>query len=395
MPYWRLSGFYLFYFALLGAIIPFWNLYLADVGYSAAQIGVLGALLMGTKIVSPYLLGAFTDRSGKPMQVIRWSNFAALLCFLALFGQTLLPIEGAQRFYLLVAVIAGFSFFWNAVIGQYEAVTLLALGDHYEKYGTIRAWGSVGFIVTVILLGALFELLPIANLPLIMAVILALIWLSSMVPLSIQTSPQHSDAMGFSKILKQTDVLAFFGGCFLMKMAHGPYYIFYSIYLDGYGYSKSTIGLLWGGAVLAEFALFFVMAKVLRQYSIRTILIGSTAFAALRWWLIGYFPTQISVLIVAQALHAFTFASYHASAVEWVRRRFGNAYQGQGQAVYSAVSFGAGSALGAFISGLMWTNTLSPAWQHTWLFATVVSVAGLLVFMLLFKEPGEKSAGAG
>jgi len=387
MPYWRLSGFYLFYFALLGAIIPFWNLYLADAGYSAAQIGVLGALLMGTKIVSPYLLGAFTDRSGKPMKVIRWSNFAALLCFLALFAQTLLPIDGTQRFYLLVAVIFGFSFFWNAVIGQYEAVTLLALGDHYEKYGTIRAWGSVGFIVTVILLGAIFEIINIDQLPLIMAFILALIWISSLVPLTVHTQAAHSEPVGFSKIIKKPDVLAFFAGCFLMKMAHGPYYVFYSIYLDGYGYSKSTIGLLWGGAVLAEFALFFVMAKVLRQYSIRTILIYSTAFAALRWLLIGYFPTQISTLIFAQALHAFTFASYHATAVEWVRRRFGNAYQGQGQAVYSAVSFGAGSALGAFISGIIWTDSLSSAWQHTWLFATIVSVAGLLVFMLVFKEP--------
>ena len=27
-PYWRLSGFYLFYFASLGALVPYWSLYL-------------------------------------------------------------------------------------------------------------------------------------------------------------------------------------------------------------------------------------------------------------------------------------------------------------------------------------------------------------------------------
>ncbi|MCV6614229.1 MAG: MFS transporter, partial [Cellvibrionaceae bacterium] len=28
LPYWRLSGFYFFYFAVLGALVPFWSLYL-------------------------------------------------------------------------------------------------------------------------------------------------------------------------------------------------------------------------------------------------------------------------------------------------------------------------------------------------------------------------------
>ncbi|MCG7946441.1 MAG: MFS transporter, partial [Candidatus Thiodiazotropha taylori] len=36
MPYWRLSGFYFFYFASLGALLPFWGLYLQDRGYSPA-----------------------------------------------------------------------------------------------------------------------------------------------------------------------------------------------------------------------------------------------------------------------------------------------------------------------------------------------------------------------
>ena len=53
MPYWRLSGFYFFYFAVLGALVPYWGLYLQSVGYSPADIGNLMALLMVSRIVAP------------------------------------------------------------------------------------------------------------------------------------------------------------------------------------------------------------------------------------------------------------------------------------------------------------------------------------------------------
>ena len=42
--YSRLSSFYFFYFALLGAWLPYWPLYLQQLGYSAASIGVLAAI---------------------------------------------------------------------------------------------------------------------------------------------------------------------------------------------------------------------------------------------------------------------------------------------------------------------------------------------------------------
>ena len=43
MPYWRLSSFYLFYFAALGALLPYWGPYLKARGFGAAEIGALMA----------------------------------------------------------------------------------------------------------------------------------------------------------------------------------------------------------------------------------------------------------------------------------------------------------------------------------------------------------------
>ncbi len=52
MPYWRLSGFYFFFFASLGVLVPYWGLYLKSLGFSALEIGQLVALLLATKIVA-------------------------------------------------------------------------------------------------------------------------------------------------------------------------------------------------------------------------------------------------------------------------------------------------------------------------------------------------------
>ena len=369
MPYWRLSSFYFFYFALLGAIIPFWTLYLSDQGYNPLEIGVLGAIMMGTKILSPSLLGWLSDRSGRPMRVIRWSAFIALVFFLGIFL--------SSGFYYLAVIITSFTFFWNAVIGQFESVTLSYLGVDYTQYGRVRAWGSIGFIIAVLCLGWIFNSISISYLPQFMAVMLFAIWLSSLLVKERAVEHSSENTEGLLDILKRPSVIAFFSVCFLLQLSHGPYYTFYSIYLSDFGYSKLTIGLLWGSGVVAELLLFLVMSQLLQRFSVRAILLISLFFCSIRWLLIGCWPELLSVLIFAQLMHAFTFASFHAVAVQWVRQAFGYAHQGQGQALYSAMSFGAGGAAGAIVSGAIWSY--SPL--AVWLLAAISGVLGFFIIL--------------
>ena len=57
MPYWRLSTFYLFYFAALGALVPYWGLYLQSLGFGAVEIGSLTAILMAKGLTASTLDG--------------------------------------------------------------------------------------------------------------------------------------------------------------------------------------------------------------------------------------------------------------------------------------------------------------------------------------------------
>jgi hypothetical protein len=57
VPYWRLSSFYLFYFASLGALVPYWGLFLKSRGLGAEEIGGLFSLIMVTKMAAPNVWG--------------------------------------------------------------------------------------------------------------------------------------------------------------------------------------------------------------------------------------------------------------------------------------------------------------------------------------------------
>nr|WP_281385715.1 MFS transporter [Teredinibacter franksiae] len=70
-----------------------------------------------------------------------------------------------QDFYWLITVTIVYSFFWNAILAQFEVVTLSYLEDDPHRYSRVRVWGSVGFIVTVLVLGYLLEIISIRHLP--------------------------------------------------------------------------------------------------------------------------------------------------------------------------------------------------------------------------------------
>lgn len=348
IPYWRLSGFYLFYFASLGAFLPYWSLYLANLGFDAVAIGQLMALMAFTKVISPNVWGWIADRSGERMRIVRIGSFAAALSFAGVFV--------GDGLWWLALVMMAFSFFWNATLPQFEATTLTHLGAESHRYTRIRIWGSIGFIAAVASLGPLLDRLGTTPLPMVLLVLFAAIWLSTL-HVSDRVEPRPAqDHVRLVEVLRRPAVLALLSVCFLMQASHGPYYTFYSIYLEDYGYSRSLIGQLWALGVVAEVGVFLIMHRLVPVFGLRTLLLASLSFAVLRWLLIAFFIENLAVLAGAQLLHAASFGLYHGVAIQLIHRYFQGRHQGRGQALYSSVSYGAGGALGALYSGFIWDS---------------------------------------
>lgn len=365
MPYWRLSAFYFFYFALLGALIPYWGLFLQERGFGAVAIGELMAILMATKIIAPNIWGWLGDHLGHRMQIVRVASLLSAIAFAGMFW--------AHGFWAIAVVMTLYSFFWNASLPQFEVVTFTYLKERVARYSQIRLWGSVGFIVTVMALGALVESQGAGVvLPVVLAVFVA-IWLSALLVRDPDPEPHPLDQPRLTALLKTPAILGFFAAIFLMQASHGPYYAFYSIFMKDSGYSETLIGQLWALGVLAEVALFVVMHRLLPRYGARRVLLASLLLAGLRWLMIGYFAESLSLLVIAQLLHAATFGTFHAAGIHLVHHYFRGRHKGRGQALYSSVSFGAGGAVGSLASGYAWEG-----WgpQATFSAAAVLALLG-------------------
>jgi PPP family 3-phenylpropionic acid transporter len=368
VPYWRLSGFYLFYFASLGALIPYWSLYLKSLDFSARDIGTLMAIVMATKIISPNVWGWIADHTGKSMLIVRIGCLLAAVCFAGVF-------LGSDYWWLVFVMIA-FSFFWNAALPQFEATTFNHLGKHSHRYSGIRLWGSVGFIVAVAALGPALDAQGAGILPVVIIVLFAGMWLSSLVVperASGHLSLPHEPLL---KVLLRPEVAALLVVCFLMQASHGPYYTFYTIYMEGHGYSRSFIGQLWALGVLAEVGVFLIMHRWVQRFGLRALLLLSLGLTVIRWVLISQFPETISIMVFAQLLHAASFGLYHACAIQLIHRNFSGRHQGRGQALYSSLSFGAGGAAGSFVSGMGW-ETIGP--DNVYLLAAGFAFSALVI----------------
>ena len=375
LPYWRLSSFYLFYFALLGSTAPFLALYFDHLGFSAARIGELVAIPMLMRCVAPNIWGWLGDYTGRRLAIVRFGAVCTLLTFSLIFV--------SKSYAWLAMVMALHAFFWHAVLPQFEVITLAHLQGQTSRYSQIRLWGSIGFIITVVALGRLFEWLSLDIYPAALVLIMVGIVVSSLwVPNAQPAQGNRPGGEGFLKQLRSPGVLAFYGCVALMQMSHGPYYTFLTLHLEDLGYSRGVIGLLWALGVVAEVLMFLAMRRILLKFSVRRVLMFSFMLAALRWLLLGSFAEHVGVLLLAQLLHAATFGSFHASAMAFVQRSFGPGQQGQGQALYATLA-GIGGAVGALYSGYSW-NTLGPT--ITFSMASVAALAAAVIIATRLQE---------
>jgi len=370
-PYWRLSGFYFFYFASLGAIVPYWNLYLKELDYTATQTGILIGILMATKVIAPNIWGWIADRTGKRMAIVKLGCLFAAITYAGMLLN--------QEFWWLVLIIFIFSFFWNAALPQFEATTFNHLGDQEHHYSSIRLWGSIGFVIAVVGLGYVFESVSILQLPVYILSLLIGIWLVSLLVPESAAGYLPMDHEPLRQVLTKPQVVGLLLACFCMQASHGPYYAIYSRYMESFGYGVSEIGWLWALGVIAEVIIFIYMFRIFKRYSLRELLLVSLFLAIIRWLLIALVPENLPLMLFAQLLHAATFGVYHAAAIRLIHQLFTGPHQGKGQALYSSLSFGAGGAVGSLYSGFAWDYIGRPA-----VFAISVGFS-ILGFILAYK----------
>lgn len=342
-----------------------------DQGYSAAEIGELLAIFMLMRVVSPNLWGWVADHTRHRAQLTRWLAVAATLAFCTVFF--------GDSYAVIALCLVLFSLFWHAINPQLEAVTLNHLGADVHRYSLIRLWGSIGFIVAVVALGPFLEVMGTWwLLPVLVMLLASTAIIGFFVPgdNGYRASPPQ---YGFVTVLRRPEVIGLLLVSFLMQVSHGPYYAFFSIYLQDAGYTRGEIGVLWGLGVLAEVVLFIVMHRIFNGFSLRFLLLTSLLLTGLRWLLIAHFVDSMLIMLLAQILHAASFGLFHAVAVQLVHHHFTHHHQVRGQALYSSISYGIGGGIGSLAAGGLW-DSHGAVWVYS-LAAAATAVALVIAWV--------------
>ena len=349
MPSARLGSLYGLYFAVVALSIGWFGPYFQSLGFSASEIGIAIGVLTGSKIIAPYLWGTLGDYLPNRLRVVQIGIIGSTLAA----GLLLLDVD----FFGLCLVLALFGVFWNAIIAQFDTLTLEYLGNDHHLYSSIRVWGSIGFIAMMLASGWLFSDVEYGILPwLIIAGLLVSAAISMTLPGRGRVHPSENSDEGIRSRLSNASVLIFFVVASLNQLTHGPLNVFFTLYVQDHGYTAFQAGQLWALGVLAEVILFFVLPRFIRTLDLRVLLTVSLALGSMRWILIGAYPDVVWLVIMLQLLHAFTFGAIHSVSIEFIRRWFPGKLSGRGMALYSGCVFGIGGSLGATLSGIAWES---------------------------------------
>jgi MFS transporter, PPP family, 3-phenylpropionic acid transporter len=346
LPY-SLGAFYFAYFAYAGVLVAYLPVYFAWRGLHAAEIAFILALPQFARIFAPAAWGAIADRSAAPRGIVMLS------CGITAAAFALLPFAaGAVDIALLIVLMSVLN---AGALPLVEAITLSSLaaqgGGNVRRYGPIRLWGSVGFVLTVLAGGVWLDVFSAASLPGVLAVLalVSLVAAQRLPAAAVSASPPKLESLRFG-----TAAWLLLGAGFCMAAAHGTLYAFFSLHLQGLGYSGTLIGALWMLGVLAEIVVFAYLPDIFRRYSLSAVIAASFLCAIARFLALGWAAGMLWVAALAQLLHAGTFGAFHAASVAAVQRVFPDSAQARGQALFSGLAYGAGGALGALAAGWAW-----------------------------------------
>jgi len=345
---WAFGSFFFLYFAYVGLVSPYASLFFVDQGFNVIQISVLMSMLQITRIIGPFSWGWLSDYLSNRIGIIRFCACLASITFLAIFY-----LHSYIAFFVWMFILHTIL---SSLMPLGESATVHALfkdNSFDKRYGRLRLWGSLGFIAMVLFAGELFQRKSIALYPIVGAVVLLLLAIVTF-RLHEPKVQRHKMVKGeLLSVLQNPDVRWFLLSGFFMIFAHAALYVFYSLYLSKLGYNKFQIGLFWALGVSAEVIFFYFQSKVLSRLQPEIVLQASFGVGVLRFILIAFFPLTW-VLILAQVMHAGTFAAHHSAATKLLQRWFTGPLQARGQALMATVSYGLGGTLGGLCSGWIW-----------------------------------------
>ena len=378
--YARMSAAYFLYFVAFGLYVPYFPAYLRGRGLDAAAVGWFVALAPLSRVVVPPLVGLVADRRGGPRRwgaVCAWGGVAGLALAAGVPG--------------VPALLAGTFLFSAFTAPTIPLLDSAAVRAGARGFGTIRLWGSLGYLLTSFGLGYFFPALPGA------AVLAAMLGAQALFAayVSLPVGGEEPAASRFPwgevrLVARDARVGLLLSTLFLNRVASAPFNGFYTLFVQDAGLSGRVVALTWGVAITAEVGAMMFVDRALGRFGTGAVLAAGVGLEAARWLAYAFVRTEGGLLLLAP-LHGLAFCMVYVAGVRCAAEVVPAGLRSLGQGV-SATAAGLGQAMGIVAAGYLYEGA-GP--QATFAAAGATGALAVLSALLLGRAAAARAPAAG
>lgn len=376
---WLSMSFFAFFFTW-GAFLPYWTGWLTiEKGLSVTAASMIMGAGMIARSFSTFLLFPYLTQKMSLIRVMRWVSFAALIL-------TILYLPDSPFVILLIITIL-FSAIYPMILPAVESGASILMKAERIHYGKSRSFGSIGYTIALLLIGAATAIWTEQAILYIMiaGLTVATLFFMRPAPETLQLDPVKTD-----RVMRSADFKALFTAkgftiilllAILLQGAHASYYNFGFIFLDGLGVNGLYIGVILNIAVLFEIYFFTRADKWLANVRISTMFLIAGIGSTTRWLLIALFP-YTSIFVGTQLLHAASFGVAHFAFIKYISEKLPHHQIAAAQGMYAAFAMSLSTAILTFPGGYLYDISPSLAF----LGMIICSVPAIIIVLMTRKK---------
>lgn len=381
-----LKFFLFFLYGSISILLSYFPVYFQEIGFSTVTIGLLMAGGPFVGIFANPFWGYWGDR----LQNIR------LILIIMLIGN-LIAVQLVFQFHAPAYVLAAmliFFLFQTPSFSQSNSLILVTISESPVKFGSVRAWGSLGYAIMAGIAGPVIALTGIMHLWLVYSILLVLtIVLLFMLPkVKIKESSKGLRGNYLTNVLGNRFFLLFLALGLLLAIPNAMNQTFVSLYIVELGGSLELVGISALLTAIFELPVFLLLDRYLKpnkRTMIAFLAVVGLLFA-LRWFLMSLATAPMWLLMI-QTLHCVTFGVYYYIGTMLTAQVVPDRYRASGQALFTLVFSGLAGIIAGTLGGWLFQT-----WGGAEMYrvSTIISFISMVGFALTWvalkaKEPSK------
>lgn len=369
--YRSFAGIYIFTYGAIGTLFPLIGQYLASIGFSGIQIGLVTATATAVGIGASPFWGYWFHHSKDSMRVV------FTLCIIA--SLIIAGLAFVKLYFIFLLGYAVFFFFQAPIMPLTDAMTL----ENRIHFGSVRKWGSLGYAAAVFIAG---QLAHITGMVIILPLCASCYTVAWIIMLRLKrhgihgehaSEPVKKQHRNYLILLKNKKLMALLLAAFFVlgtNVANNTYFGF--LYRDAGG-TVSGVGVAFLLMCAAEAPFMAWTGKLEKLTGMEKMILASMIISALRflWYSTGPSP---ALLIGTFFLQGMVNGILLVEFVRYVAKLVEPAIIGMAMSLYQAFASSSSAILCQLVGGVILDHYGGP---QVYLFFSIYNIIGIILYV--------------